>query len=341
MTNPNKDTIILCDIGGTHARIGYVIAENNDKINEIEKYKTTEFADLSATLNHYLSSKSINVTRVKSIYIASAVRPINGIVQFDTSYKATGWTIAPDIVAQDFNLNKEAIKILLDTEAQFLALESNLIEDNEIIPLKDGLTDNGEPQKLLISIGTGLGHAFGNIEQQHFTPTYGGHMPALANNQQQQLALNFIQKRLSKEQFIFEDVVSGQGFYNLYLYSCDALKAERQASDIYDLASKLNYLREQESIKQAAQLFSSFLGLYIHLAALFTHSYNSCTLIGGLARTLHEEGLLCQKSISDSIELDMVKVVKNSLKNMPVSLTTKPHLSLYGLLYAHNKERQA
>jgi glucokinase len=341
MTHPTQNTLILCDIGGTHARIGYAEQENNfAQINNVAKYKTTDFKDLTATLNQYLETQNINADQITALYLASAVRPINSIIQFDTSYKNTAWRIEPQTLTNDFKITPDNVHFLLDTQAQFLALESPYIKDNEATKIKKGTAEEHEQQKLLISIGTGLGHAYGNVSSGHFTPTYGGHMPPTANTSQQVKAIEFIKKNTGKTQLIFEDIISGNGFYNLYTFICHEAGSAPAAANPQELAQNLKAQKNTEITKETARLFSEFLGLYIHLTALYTHSYKSCDIIGGIARTLNEENLLCKKSIAQNIELDMVKVVKNSLHNMPVNLITKPHLSLYGLLHSFKENKK-
>lgn len=325
---------LLCDIGGTHARIATLNHDHLDEFTDCEKFQTIAFANLTNLIEKYLVEHNLSADQLDRILIASAVRPKDDIITFDTSIKTTPWVINPRKIEKQLNLKANAIRILLDTEAQFLGIESPHIKTENRISLKEGKEAAIKTESdLLISIGTGLGHSYKPHGQTSPIPTFGGHMPPLTNSPEQIEALNFIQEhKTGRKQLIFEDVVSGRGFYNLYAFSCATLNIETQMHSIEELSGKINALKNDQNLQNASRLFCEFLGLYIHMTALCTHSYGNCTIIGGLPRTLHKLGLFETNALKQDIELDMVDSVKEKLSNMSVSLITKEHLSLYGLM---------
>jgi glucokinase len=322
---------LLCDIGGTHVR--FALQHTKQKgFSTPEKYKTTSFETFEDAALFFLKTNNIDPSKLRDIKIASAVRPRNGVVTFDTSYKATSWQIDPARISATLNIPKRNIHLLMDTEAQFLGLKT--LKPSDCISLKQGNNTNKEGL-LLISIGTGLGHAY----QPHTTPhpipipivTHGGHMPPLANSSEQEQALHYI-RSTKDSQLIYEDVVSGRGFYNLYAYSCNALSKPLKAHDIYGLEPLFNDLKDSYEIKMASRLFSEFLGLYIHQCAAYTHCFGMCYLIGGLLRKLDNLGLLDKDALNTQLSLNMVNSVAAKFGALSVSLVKREHLTLHGLI---------
>lgn len=345
MKSQSAAFILLCDIGGTHARFGVSYAKDNfTHIETIEKYSTTDFNSLTAAIKHYFTTHARNTNDLRNIYIASAVRPKDGVLKFKSSYKVTSWHIPLKALANDFSMPPQCINVLLDTQAQFLALDDTIDAQDKAqthaICLKQGRAETPHNQSLLISVGTGLGHAYGSTEKNSFTPTFGGHMPAFASTPAQCAALEYIRtiNNGGSSPLIYEDLVSGRGFYNLYLYSCHKHGIAPVAKDIYELADTFVALRKNTVITQTATLFCGFLGLYINLTAMMTFSFKSCTVIGGLLRTLYELDLFDQAALKENIETGIAQSVLTALSDMPVTLVTKPHLSLYGLLNAHQQK---
>lgn len=323
---------LLCDIGGTHARLACTPVNAPHHLHHIEKYKTTDYKGLAALVADYLTAHDLPRRHLNRILIASAVRPnAQGIVQFDTSIKATDWRIAPAELAAHFGLSPDNITIMLDTQAQFHGLGADNIE---VARIKSGATPAPEGQSLLISIGTGLGHAYRDNATSHITPTSGGHMMPVTVTQEQHDALQFIAAMLQRDRsaLIYEDVVSGRGFFNLYRFACKQDGASAAHSDMHALAAAIENEKNSPQMAVTSRLFFEFLGLYIHMLALTTHSYQRCTLIGGLLRRLHELNLWDADALNHQIILPRVSGVAERLRALPVDLVMRPHLSLYGLL---------
>jgi len=164
----------------------------------------------------------------------------------------------------------------------------------------------------------------------------------MTNSTEHQDILNFITARKTgRTQLIYEDVVSGRGFYNLYSFVNHKLSQTPQAQDMNDLSALIIPSKDTPIIRQTARLFFEFLGLYIHMNALCTHSYRRVTLVGGLLRQLNDLGLFDHEALRRHIELDMVDSVKARLKAIEVNLIIKPHLSLTGLNTLHHNTLSA
>ncbi|WND04083.1 glucokinase [Temperatibacter marinus] len=148
-------TIIAADIGGTHARLGYIHAFPNrdartDSMIELKaytKYRCADYAAISDVLNEFV--KSQNIDRIDQAAIACAGYFV------DEKLKATNlpWTFSLDEVRA--TLNTKNVFGLNDYEA--LAYSTTCLAETDIQSLNSqGVSVPGKA-RFILGPGTGLG----------------------------------------------------------------------------------------------------------------------------------------------------------------------------------------
>lgn len=353
-----KNYGILVDIGGTHVRFAVAAYSGARTFDHVEKYVALEWSDFTGLLHHYLEAHDLKAEGMSGLYIASASRPItmadgNEAIKFDPKYKNNCWHIERHALEAEFGLDHCVMSV--DVMAQFAALHGgeHTADDRGLfftLDQDDGREAPTNNMLLMVSIGTGLGHAYGRIQddagvnlsaaalKQSVFPCFGGHMAPCATTQEQWDATHFIAGQLNGERHvIFEDILSGRGLYALYAFVCDQ---EGQAPAYEDIHAMLaNGLSAgDKAVQSALRLFFEFLGLYINIVATSAHAFGGVFLVGAVFRHLYEHDQFNITSMRQYMRLDMVEVVDTAWKNTPVYLARKPHLTLHGLMEMMKKD---
>lgn len=342
---------ILADIGGTHVRLA-LCEGGAEAFREVEKYKALDWPDFESLLAAYMADKGISTAQLGALAIASAVRPTGPkgrYIRFDPSYKNNAWVIDRDALAM--RMGGAEVLLALDTQAQFHTIGRFHAGGAEACGIYEPLggvkldankghepgDDAAGEMMLMVSVGTGLGHAYGTDPAQGghavfgLRPTFGGHMTPSFSTAEQADAVQYAAHLLDgARHVIFEDIVSGRGFYALYRFICMRHLREPAAPDVEALfAAHLD--PEDPAIREACRLFCEFLGLYVNVVATSVHAFGGVYLIGSILRRLSEDGLLDTAAIRSFMRLDMVRVVDEAWAGMPVYIGVRPHLTLYGL----------
>jgi len=350
-TRPPEDAqdILLADIGGTHVRLALSSREfeqtHQSAFHAVEKYKALDWPDFEGLVRAYLDNHSKTPQSLRAMAIASAVRPEGKdgrIIRFDPSYKNNNWVIDRDALSASFG--GVPCTLALDTQAQFHTIRQfhkNTAPHDLYECLHQGGSLSGHcgqnDTALMVSVGTGLGHAYGACQSPQsggdgdVRPTFGGHMvPACATTEQQDAMHSIAQSLHGKRHVIFEDIVSGRGFFGLYSFACHRKAMEPAYNDVFTLmADGLD--PDNQEVQSAARLFCEFLGLYVNVVATSIHAFGGVYLIGSILRRLREVGLFDEETVKKSMWLDMVQVVDRAWREAPIYLGRAQHLTLHGL----------
>lgn len=288
-------SIYLADLGGTHLRLARA-----DNHADIKTFKIADFRSFEELLQQ-------NAPDIQTLYLASAVHPIDHVIEDKRFGDKSHWVIHLKEFSKKLGLKK--IKVLNDLEAGAYGLNKLSPDSYSIfLPAKRDDSHFEEPPKLLISIGTGIGHAY-LIQKGGNVPivqrSHGGHMPAIAMTDEQREVVNRLQKASTKNRdIIVEDIVSGSG-----------------------VATMRTILPPEDSLR----LFWEFLGLYCNILVSAAVAYGGVYLTGGVCQDMISRKMDDVQSFEKFFRRPMVPVVTESLAATPVYHVHHENLAIYGL----------
>lgn len=286
---------VLADLGGTHLRLARAQAPA-----DITKYKITDFQDIETVLKQFAPD-------ISALYLAAAIQPRGGVIEDKRFGEKSHWTI--DLRKLQEKLGLQKLLVLNDLEAASYALPL-LTGDNldTILQATEEQIHFDHPPKLLIGIGTGIGHAFLFEKPGHeifVQRSHGGHIPALSVSDEQRDIIHRLSAANTKgRDLIVEDIVSGSGYANL-----------------------LSLMSEDHALR----LFWEFLGLYCNTLVSLCGAYGGVYLTGGMMDELHAAGKIDAPSFSRFFHRPMVPVVVESLAATPVYYCREANMPIVGL----------
>jgi glucokinase len=285
-------SIILADLGGTNLRLAK--ASNP---TDIAYFKIKDYPSFEGVLEAYDPTAT-------ELFLASAITPLNGIIEDKRFSEGIHWRI--DLNALGRNLK---VHVLNDLEAAAYGL-INLPEQDKslLLPATKEQTQFDHPPKLLIGVGTGIGHAF-LFEKNGAAPfvqrTHGGHVVAFGITKEQQnlIALLKDHHKLPRD-LIMENIISGSGLLSLM-----------------ELIGK----------PEALRFFWEFLGLYCNTLATLAGAYGGVYLTGGVMEDLVKENAVDVKAFETYFRRPLVDSVVESLASTPIYHTHSVNLAIMGL----------
>jgi len=286
---------ILADLGGTHLRLARA-----EKPEEIRKYTLEEFDGLDSAIKSFAPD-------ITQLYLASAIQPRNGVIEDRRFNDKSRWII--DLAKLQSSLMLQRLIVLNDLEAAAYALSKQGGDNLETIAAATQDHPHFDhPPKLLIGIGTGIGHAH-LFEKPGHAPfvqrTHGGHIPVLALSDEQKKIVATLAGKLSHgRDMIVEDVVSGNGLQNL---------------------------KTVMSENDALRLFCELLGLYCNTLTGAAGSYGGIYLTGGVMNELMMQRLFKANSFAEYFHRPLVPVLIESLASTPVYYCKEPNMPIAGL----------
>jgi len=293
-------TIVLADLGGTYLKLA-----QGDTPLDVSLYKIDQHVDFVNVIRAFAPT----ITR---LYLATAIMPLDGIIADKRFKDPSYWQI--DIRTLPHVLNLQKLTILNDLEAAAYSIPHLTRDDYRVLldPQKPQLHFSNPP-KILIGIGTGIGHAF--IHPSHdggtVRRTHGGHVPAFGMTEEHHHVIQKLRAIVpTTRDVIMEDIVSGTGLLHL--------KAFYNASD-------------------AVRLFWEFLGLYTNMMVSLSGAYGGVYLTGGVLHHLYEDGTVDIASFEHYFLRPMVRIVEESMQSVPVLYSINPYLPVLGLYHYARK----
>lgn len=314
-------TILLCDVGGTHIR--FAVSETSGNMTQPEKLLVRAHESLEDAIQKYLLSQSLSAEQISRFYLSFGSR--------------NSWLHTDDVLQAA--LPKARITQMSDFAANALGIITAHPEDLE--PLKAGGTcQSDSPSRVVLGVGTGLGLAY--IYESEVGPqvqrTFGGHMlPAAANREQQELFAALAARRKDGTISIYEDILSGQGLFNLYVLLCQRSQLNPQYHDISDLIVSGH---DDPVFTQALAIFFEVLGVFTHEAVAFGSSYNGVYLTGGIIDKLVAARLFNVAAMLKGFHQNNVPVVTQDVIATPVYWVRDEFISLRGLLLQARKDHK-
>lgn len=288
-------SIVLADLGGTHLRLAKASDPRRPK-----KYKIADYPDIETVLKDYAPD-------IAALYLAAAIHPRGGIIEDKRFGDKSHWTI--DLSRLQDKLHLQKLLVLNDLEAAAHALPELLGDDlTTLIPAEEEQVHFDHPPKLLVGIGTGIGHAFLFEKAGHeafVQRSHGGHVPALAlSDEQKDIIARLSAANTRGRDLIVEDIVSGSGYANLLTLTSE---------------------------DHALRLFWEFLGLYCNALVSLCGAYGGVYLTGGVMDEMKAAGKLDAASFAKFFHRPMVPVVVESLASTPVYYSREPNMPIVGL----------
>ncbi len=264
---------LVADIGGTNSRIAVAITSKKDReiiLENIQKFKNSDFNNFEEVIEKYLSSSNDNLTR--RMCIAAA-----GIISENTVEMSNlNWKISVSSLQKISNINN--VLIINDLQAQGYALD--FLKPNDLEKLIEGNYSAAQiDTKLVCGMGTGFNvaiayqTAFGT-----FVPASEyGHARTTTANEMQKLILKQLEENSS---FVsYENILAGSGLNRL-----DKVlnrREDRSPADILEAAKAGDF-----KAKEVGSQLAGFAGQAFGDFALMNMALGGVYLIGGVARAM-------------------------------------------------------
>lgn len=308
-------SIVLADIGGTHAR--FAIFENG-AIKKTEKLEASRFRGLEDALAHYCAQAGMDSGGV--LYLATAAWPhADGIWRFSRTGR---WAITEKAI-------KEAGWKLAHIGNDFGASALGAVRaDTGFLKTVQKAGANPIPQQTCAVLGSGTGLGLAYVDGCVPRATYGGHMNIPCRTEEHcSIAARVQGFRGGGRPVSAEDILSGPGLPLLHQAVC----AEKGRSTEHKNAEDLLKSGDRVFLNDTLRLYHEMLGFFSHQAVLYGQAYKALYLDGGVIHRLSDAGLIDSASFLKFFIDDPIELIKRQLEAMPVYIVNDPFIALRGL----------
>jgi glucokinase len=250
--------ILAGDIGATRTRMAAFQAEANKLALVVDKtYKSQEHGGLQEIISAFVKTEGIPVHRA-CFGVAGPVRI--GISKISN----LPWTIdSRDLAAQ---LNLPSVGLINDLEAYAYGIDA--LESKDFVTLGEGLGEEAEGNRVVISARTGLGVAglYWDGFRHHPFPCEGGHSDFAPKSELEAELAQYLGKKY--QHVSCERILSGPGLKNIYDFLRDTKKAEepawlqKQMSEAPDQPALISQLALEKKAAICDQALDIFVGVY-------------------------------------------------------------------------------
>ena len=328
----NYDSFILGgDIGGTNTTFG-VFGVKND-IPELLisfHFKTKMLERLHYAVNEALEYAQKN----HKIRITKACIAVAGVISSKKDHAVT--QNVPWNISKNELLKKTRLKdVVLINDFEAIGYGINMLRNNDVILIKKARKIPEAPV-VVIGAGTGLGKT-ALIYSEHYKsyiplPSEAGHMDFSAQNKDEVNLVNFIKKhRKIKAPISYEQVLSGQGLSNIYLFlrksrrfkETKCTKEVDKSINKPELVSK--YRKIDKTCREAFRIFKIIYARFARNMAIDSIARGGVYIAGGIAaknRDIFDREFV--KAFEDNYKLVYL------LKKIPIYLITNYYAGLLG-----------
>jgi glucokinase len=250
--------ILAGDIGATRTRMAAFQTEANKLELVVDKtYKSQEHGGLQEIISAFVKTEGIPVHRA-CFGVAGPVRTGKSKIS------NLPWTIdSRDLAAQ---LNLQSVGLINDLEAYAYGIDA--LESKDFVTLSEGLGEEAEGNRVVISARTGLGVAglYWDGFRHHPFPCEGGHSDFAAKSELEGELAQYLRKKY--EHVSCERILSGPGLKNIYDFLRDSKKAEepawlqKQMSEAPDAPALISQLALEKKAAICDQALDIFVGVY-------------------------------------------------------------------------------
>ncbi|HEY2190263.1 MAG TPA: glucokinase [Caldimonas sp.] len=266
---------LLGDVGGTHARFGWVQEAGSD-ITAVESVLSNDEAGLQAAIADYLARHGRARPRSCAIGIAA---PVTGDVVAMTNRT---WTFSVSDLQRSLGLDR----ILVINDYAALAHALGGVRPDEVRRVGGGEAVANAPLGL-VGPGTGLGVSGLLVAPGGQVPVVGegGHVSLSAADAVEEAVVAILRRRFGHVSA--ERALSGPGLVNLYAASCELGGRPIEPLDPSDVTDHAR-LADDASCRQAIDLFFAFLGSVAGDLALTLGARGGIYIAGGIVAQLGE-----------------------------------------------------
>jgi glucokinase len=309
MSNNNT---LLCDLGGTHARFARFVKKG--EYDHFKKYRLNDFSSFSDIIHKYYQDVHLSFTEVR-FAVARAV--IDSRIHYKRHAGDPNYEIDFQALSREFEWRN--LIHLNDLEAGAHGL-NHLDESQTEIVIK-ATNKPWSDKKILISVGTGIGHS--GISGSEILETPGGHWLPITVTEEQRKIETFIRRKKDKNfALIMEDFVSGHGLKAIAEYSSGFPNAQTSPDE---------FMEDLKTNPDAVRLFFEFLGIHANTITACTGYYGGVYVTGGVIDNLIKHGLTDWPAFEAFYRPNMVQSVEYRLNGCAVFHVTNDELPLLGL----------
>ena len=273
MTGSAPHPRLVGDIGGTHARFGWV-QDAGSGITKVDAFLCDDQAGLVAAVTRYLSDHALAPPRSGAIGIAA---PVGGDVVTMTN---RGWTFSISDLQRRLGLDR--LLVLNDYAA--LAHALGALRPDEVRRVGGGEAVERGPLALL-GPGTGLGVSGLLVAPGGRVPVVGegGHVSLSAADEREDRVVALLRRRFGHVSA--ERALSGPGLVNLYAASCELGQRPAEPLQPAEISARAR-LNSDAGCRQAVDLFFGFLGSVAGDLALTLGARGGVYIAGGIVAQL-------------------------------------------------------
>jgi len=308
----SNNNILLCDIGGTHARFARYVKRG--AYDNFKKYRLRKFITFKDVIQNYLDDVSLNFDQ--ACFSTSGV-PIDDVIDYKRFEGDDHFKIEFIPLAKHFKWKKWQQK--MDSQAGGLGL--SVLSDNIASPIIPAKSMPINSKKILIAVGTGIYHALVNGHDVS-TQTDGHYLPVTVTDEQRAVEKFIRKKKNPNLSLIMEDFVSARGLRHIAEYT--------STFSNFDLSPE-DFMVDLKRNPEAVRIFYEFLGLYVHMITTITGHYGGVYLTGGVIDHLIKNDLSNWDAFEKYCRPPMLPVVNNRLSGISVSHILHDELPLLGL----------
>jgi glucokinase len=250
--------ILSGDIGATRTRMAAFQAEANKLELVVDKtYKSQEHGGLQEIISAFVKTEGIPVHRA-CFGVAGPVRTGRSKIS------NLPWTIdSRDLASQ---LNLPSVGLINDLEAYAYGIDA--LESKDFVTLSEGLGEEAEGNRVVISARTGLGVAglYWDGFRHHPFPCEGGHSDFAPKSELEAELTQYLGKKY--QHVSCERILSGPGLKNIYDFLRDTKKSEeptwlqKQMSEAPDPPALISQLALEKKAAICDQALDIFVGVY-------------------------------------------------------------------------------
>ncbi len=281
-------SILVGDVGGTHARFAIVDASGDAPWRVRERQDLDQnFPTFSAALHDYFERTSVEVPAAAAIAVAGPV------TAGTASFTNRGWQISEAELKQ-FGFRHA----LLINDFAALAIAVDVLEEQDLRSI--GPERRGLAQGTISILGAGTGFGVSCLARygDRIVPmaTEGGHMGFAPGNQEELAELNAMWTQFGRVSI--ERVLSGPGLENIY-QTLEQLGG-REAASLTAAQIGANALNGEPHCRAALTMFCAIYGAVAGDIALAHGAQGGVYIAGGIAQKI--EGFLAQSAFRARFE---------------------------------------
>ena len=312
-----KDFILAIDVGGTNCNFGVFKKYKLLLSLHYKSAKVTDFSELVHwALDHLWRKHKIKCNR---ICIAAAGPRKGNVIQMTNR----AWNVDADKVSKKSRIKK--VSLINDFEA--IAYGIDVIDKKKLMQIKKGKAVK-HGVRVLLGAGTGLGKSVLVYCQGYRSmASEGGHGDYVALGKEEKQLVEFIKKREKHDIIEWEDLLSGRGLVNIFLFMEKKYHKSKHRKLIAGVPDNICNYKYRDKI--AGKTFELFVKIYARCAknfALDVLATGGVYIAGGIAA--NHSSIFKKFGFED--EFVKSRKQESLLHDIPAFVIKDYNISLYG-----------